>query len=178
MKIEEIKRLVDEYRIKEEEGGKIHLFFPKDQHNLKPDLEKIKTGKPEILKYLRSERAKVEDRKARVNAIEGLKEIESCQLEWIKYNVDGDRALEQMMRTGYSRRFVSKPEITVEELRKRYPRASAYLKARREAEKENFELSAIGKKAVERIIFEKNYDAAIEDMENDIQEFVKEHQWD
>jgi hypothetical protein len=178
MKSEEIRRLVNEYHIKEEEGNRIHLVYRKDQRNLETDLEKIKSGKPEIIEYLRSERAKSEDRKNRIDAIEGLREIEDLQLKWREYNADGDRALEQMMEYGFARRTVKKPEVTVEELFKKHPRAYAYIQAKKQYEKENVQLSMIGKKALERIIYEDDYKAVIDDMEDEIQEFLVEHQWD
>ena len=59
----------------------------------------------------------------------------------------------------------------------RYPRAAAYLRAERESQRENFELSEIGKAAVEEII-NGDYVKAIADMDAAVKAYVNRHMFD
>lgn len=175
--MEEIKKLIETYRIDEADGDRIRVGVSPTK--LSPEeIENIKNHKAEILNYIREERRKAKEaqeaREKKIQAIEGLNEIESCMSAWMEWNED----FRTMMETGRGYMTAERPEITVEELRERYPVADAYLKARREARKTNFELSAIGKKALNRIIEGEDYNEVINDMEQELSKFVASHIWD
>lgn len=64
-------------------------------------------------------------------------------------------------------------------MRAKYPRADAYLKAEAEANKHNYQLSAIGKRALEKIINDPTgYEQAIKQMNKEIEKFTQEHLFD
>lgn len=62
-------------------------------------------------------------------------------------------------------------------MRAAHPQADAYLKARAAAESDNYELAAIGNRALERVV-NGNWEAAMADMEKEKQEWLNEHTWD
>lgn len=72
----------------------------------------------------------------------------------------------------------AKPEDNINELKQKYPRATAYLIAESEAYKDNYELSAIGKRALERIINGENHEMVLDDMKKEQHEFCNKHIWD
>ena len=175
MNQEEIKNLVSKYNITEV-SGQLRAIMPKKKNP--EDVEKIKTWKPEILKYLSSEKAKTEDRENRINSIDGLSEIRNCRIDWEVYNSARKSAMERMMETGASEMRAEKPEVTVSELMERFPKAAAYLQAEALAWKTNYEMSEIGKKALERIIFENNFESVIADMNEELENLKSTHLWD
>lgn len=176
MKAEEIRELVVKYDISEVDGNlKVYMTNPVN----KLDSDKIRSGKPEILEYLRNEKAQDQDREGRINAIEGLSEIRNCRWDWQKYNSESKNIMEYMMETGgASKRTAEKPECTVKELMERFPRAAAYLEAESISLKTNFEMSDIGAKALERIIYEDDYKTAIADMKKELDNLKSKHLWD
>lgn len=175
--MEEIKKLVETYRIEEADGNRIKVnvnptkLFPEEIQN-------IKSHKAEILVYLREERRKAKEaqlaRERKIQAIEGLSEIMSCMNAWEEWNDD----FRAMMETGRSYMTAKKPETKVEELRVKYPVADAYLKAKKEARRSNFERSSIGENALNRIIEGENYKEVMNDMEQEINKVVDSHIWD
>lgn len=72
----------------------------------------------------------------------------------------------------------AKPKDNIDELKKKYPRAAAYLVAENESLKSNYELAAIGKKALEAIINGENHEKVMEEMEHAHKAFAERHMWD
>lgn len=176
MKAEEIRELVVKYDISEVDGNlKVYMTNPVN----KPDSDKIRSGKPEILEYLRNVKAQEQDRENRINAIEGLSEIRNCRWDWQKYNSESKNVMVYMMETGgVKKRTAEKPECTVKELMERFPRAAAYLEAESISLKTNFEMSDIGVKALERIIYEDDFESVIADMKKELDNLKSKHLWD
>lgn len=121
------------------------------------------------------EKLKCEDRMARINAIEGLDEIQSAIIDLKNWHYEFEKSFDDVGGLGVRK----KPEYDFEAMYKKYTRAAAYLKAEKMADKDNYELSAIGRKALDRIIYEPdNYDKVIEEMEREVNQFVEKHMFD
>lgn len=176
---EALEKIIEKYNIKiaMADDEKISVYnvdlLMKDNMD-----DTIRTNKADILAILRdrreAKRKAYEDRKRKIEAIEGLNEILECRNAWANWHAD----FEHMMETESAIMHVSAPITKEKDLREKYPRADAYLKAQHEANKSNYELSAIGRKALERIIDGDDYLSAIEAMDLEIAEFVKKHAWD
>lgn len=120
--------------------------------------------------------AEKKDRERRIASIEGLEELKNAYKELAKWRIkfyssfDGEYAVGGM-EVG------EEPTHDIEAMSKKYPRASAYLKARECTLMTNTELSKIGQKAVEEVIYG-DYQKAMDDMENEIKKFAERHIWD
>lgn len=139
-------------------------------------LEEIKLRKPEIIELLTAEenarKAAFEDRQRRIDSIEGLKEIVAAREAIIKYLYERRKAIEN---DGFG--WPKKPDYDLEAAYKKYPKATAYLKAQGLAESSNYELSAIGRKAVEGILYG-DWEEAIETMDAERSANADKHAWD
>ena len=167
---EEIKRLVETYRIQEQEAGMLRVMVV----NASDDLKMIKENKQAILDYIRNEKRAANERQHKIDSIEGLSEIKACMDAWAKWHADFDR----MVDTGRSYMTVKKPSTEVAELRKKYPVADAYLIADKESRRQNYELATIGKNALERIINGEDYKKVLAEMEKERAAFTESHIWD
>lgn len=142
-------------------------------------LEEIKSRKPEIIEVLTAEenarKAAFEDRQRRIDSIEGLKEIVAAKEAVRKYHRDFDAAMDDEYNDGVN--LPSRPVFNFEEAYKKYPKAVAYLKAQGLADSSNYELSAIGRKAVEGILYG-DWEEAIETMDAERSANADKHAWD
>lgn len=97
--------------------------------------------------------------------IEGLNELRNAidMEENYRYNV------RCMVENEYNdgANSVKKPMVTVAEIAKKYPRASAYIKAEEWANGNNYTRSTAGRKAMEKIVNGQDYNEAITAMENE-----------
>lgn len=144
----------------------------------KEAVEFVKKHKAEIIDFINTETERIAtekaERQAKIDAIEGLKEIEECSNAWIKYRAD----FNSFIANDAIGTCPTKPEITPEELCAKYPRASAYRKAEAYENASNYRKSAIGKEAKEDIINGKPFIEVIDDMEKKWEEYCEEHIWD
>lgn len=171
-----IAELIEKYDIQITDGN---LATPRmDQIKRDGMLETIKANLADIKSYILDQQAAIkkaaEDKANKIKAIEGLDKINECRDAWAAYQHD----FSKMMETGCGYMTAKKPETKVEDLRAEYPRADAYLKAEAEASRSNYELAAIGKKAMERIISGEDHETVISDMDADIKAFASKHLWD
>lgn len=156
----------------------------RDAYSFKRDnaYDIVAPHKDEILQYLKEKEEEREraffERRRKIDAIEGLKEIEDARAQlsdWnyrFKKSFDGEGAVGGM---GVG----AKPDYDLEEMYKKYPVAHAYLTAEAQENKSNYELSAIGKRAKEQIINNPgNYKEIIENMQSEIKDFTQRHLWD
>lgn len=146
--------------------------------------EEIKQKKAEIMEHLRAKRAedekraeearqKAKERAERIKEIEGLKEIQDAIEDLEQWQYELDKSFDDVGGLGVR----PKPVHDVKAMRQKYPRADAYLRAEEEYLKSNYELSAIGQRALEEVIFG-DWQKAMETMEKEIKEFVDRHIWD
>lgn len=146
--------------------------------------EEIKQKKAEIMEYLRTKRAEDEkhaeearqrakEREERIKQIEGLKEIQDAIEDLEQWQYEFEKSFDDVGGLGVR----PKPDYDIKAMRRKYHRADAYLRAEEEYLKSNYELSAIGKRALEEVIFG-DWQKAMEIMDKEIKEFVDRHIWD
>lgn len=142
-----------------------------------------KAHKPEIMEYLlkkekqaEEDAQKARERQAKIEAIEGLKELEAANEALLNYR----EAFNQAIESGDAI-FPSKPSVTpegIEALRKKYPRAAAYRKAEAGSLAANYAQASAYKKALERIINGDDYEKALADADAEWKAYLDEHIWD
>jgi hypothetical protein len=140
----------------------------------------VKAHKPEILSFLlekeEAEKKAAAERQAKIDAIEGLKELEAANEALLNYREAFNRAIENDDAI-----FPSKPSVTpegIEALRKKYPRAAAYRKAEAGSLAANYVQASAYKKALERIINGDDYEKALADADAEWKAYLDEHIWD
>ncbi len=143
-------------------------------------IDEIKTKKPEILDILRQEKAEKEkaasERKAKIDAIEGLAEIKQAKREIETWRENFNRSFEGE----YGGRGVGqKPNYDIKAMCEKYPAAASYLRAESEMFKSNYQISAIGKKALEAIIENpENHAKIIAEMEKELKQLAEKYLFD
>ena len=140
----------------------------------------VKAHKPEILAFLLGKEEAQEkaaaDRQAKIDAIEGLKELEAASEALLNYREAFSRAIENDDLI-----FPSKPSVTpedVEAMHKKYPRAAAYREAEARSLSSHYVQASAYKKALERIINGEDYEKALADAESEWKAYLAEHIWD
>ena len=150
----------------------------RNSYRVKKDnaLDEIKAHKSEIIDILTAEenakKAAFEDRQRRIDSIEGLKEIVAAREAIAKYLYERRKAIEN---DGFG--WPKKPDYDLDAAYVKYPRAVAYLKAQGLTDSSNYELSAIGRKAVEGILYG-DWKESIETMNAERSANADKHAWD
>lgn len=125
------------------------------------DILLIEEYKKEIVDALKvrqkAEQASASEFQDKINAIPGLKEVES--------------AIEDVATWSYARRNKKPPEYDFQAMEAKYPKAFAYLNARKYERSANRIKAQAGHKAVMKIVNGEDYQAVIAKME----ELVAEH---
>ena len=148
--------------------------------NVKGDaaIAELKAAKPEIVAILTAKKEAEDkayaDYEAKVDAIEGLKEIEILRGEWYNY----ESAFDRMMDTGSSVLSAKYPSTTLKDIYIKYPRAAAYLKAQSWHNASNYMKANAGRKAEEKILNGEDYLAAIAEMEKEFSDYCEQHVFD
>lgn len=117
---------------------------------------------------------RINEKKTKIQQIEGLAEIKEAQNNLANWHEKFEDSFNDVGGLGVG----TKPRYNFDEAYVKYPRAAAYLKAEKYANSTNYELSEIGSRALEKIIFEPDYESAIEAMEKELKEFNVGHMWD
>lgn len=142
------------------------------------DAEYLRSHKQEIIDYIKSkeiaEKKRIEARKAKIQSIKGLKEIEAAESAWYRYD---EQSSQFIYKGGYGKA-PEKPSVTMNEMYKKYPRAAAYREAEKWENSSNYTKSAFGREAKEQIINGKSYKTAIAKMKKDWKEYTEKHLWD
>ena len=162
-----IEELIKRYDLRRNPGGILGIYKA-DLAQREGAVDEIRQKKPEILAYLdeqsRAIREAAEERQRKIDAIPGLKEIKAARSDLVNWQYEFSKSFDGEGGGGVGVR--PKPKYDLAEMEKGYPAAAAYLKAEKMANSYNYRLSAIGKKAMDRIISDPNsYAAAIADME-------------
>lgn len=138
----------------------------------------VKSHKAEIIAHIKNEedakRRAVEERMAKIAAIEGLEEIRNARADLAAWHDEFNASFNDVGGLGVR----PKPEYDFDALNAQYPRAAAYLAAEAFEYAANYAKSAAGKKAKERIINGEDYKQAIADMEAEWKEHCEKHIWD
>ena len=142
-----------------------------------------KAHKPEIMEYLlkkekqaEEDAQKARERQAKIESIEGLKELEAANEALLNYREAFNRAMES--GDGI---LPSKPSVTpedIEALCKQYPRAAAYRKAEAGSLSANYAKASAYKKALEKIINGEDCEKALADADAEWSAYCDEHIWD
>lgn len=159
--------------------GKPALRIYNDRDAIKDGaVQEIKARKAEIIAYFAAEREAAANahyhRLAKINAIEGLKEITAAEREIAAWHAEFNR---QANTEDGVLCMPEYPKYDLKAMYAQYPHAAAYIKAREYAEKENDELAAIGRKALDAVI-DGDYTTAMAAMDADIEKFTDAHMWD
>jgi hypothetical protein len=145
----------------------------------KKHLDEIKSSKPEILIYLAEKKAAEEtsrrEREAKINSIKGLKELQNAIDDEENYHCEFNRRMESESLSGI---LPTPPKANSDELRIKYPRAAAYIKAENWKYANHYAKSAAGEKALERIINGEDYAQVLAEMEAEWSAHCEEHIWD
>ena len=151
----------------------------RNKYQAQKHLDELKAKREEILKYLAdkkaAEKAAAEAREAKINAIEGLKELKAAINEQDDYHHEINRRFEN---EALSSILPAQPKTNIKELKEKYPRAAAYIKAENWKYANNYAKAAAGQKALERIINGENHEQALADMEAEWSAHCQEHMWD
>lgn len=167
-----IKRYGIKLSIEYRDGKRIPTgrLYVADRANAKRygDWEKIVSAKEEIkailLREFEKEQRADEEREAKINAIPGLKEIKAAKEDLENWHYEFEDSFKDVGGMGVR----PKPQYDFEALYKKYPRASAYLKAEVYSRAANYAKAAAGKKALERIINGEECDAVLSEMESEL----------
>lgn len=129
----------------------------------------IRENKQEIIDFLKESEAKIA-------AIPGLNEIEASEKEWRKFRYNFNDAFDSENAAGIQAN-LKMPDSDPAALRKKYPQADAYLRMKDLANSDNWELSAIGDRAIEMVI-DGDWQEALEYADREQQKLVEKHLWD
>ncbi len=178
-----IEEMIREYNIEPvrfgPNKGKVGIYRMPKAAAKKAELMK---AIPEIKKYFADkdakEKAERARRKANVDSIPGLSEIKALRADLDRWHDEFNRSFEGEGACG-GLGVRDHPKGDEKALLKQYPQAAAYLRVQAEAESANYELAAIGRKALDR--FEdapQNWKKIVADMDADLERNVDEHIWD
>lgn len=168
-----VKEMIERYNIFDGGNGQIGVRNV-DQMKRDNARDDVKAAKADILAYFANIKKAEELRQTQINAIEGLEEIENAIHAWNAYHVEFNRRMENEMLSSIS---PSVPTVDVDELKDKYPRAAAYLKAKEWANAQNFVKSDIGERAVESIINSDDYEVVIAAMTKEWAEHCDNNIW-
>ena len=144
----------------------------------KKDIEKIRELKDVIIAELKkqkaAEKAAAEEREAKINAIEGLKELQKARNAEEDYHHEFNRRMENESLSSF---LPARPAVSSKEIAAQYPRAAAYIKAENWKYANNYAKVAAGQKALERIINGENHEQALADMEAEWDAHREENMW-
>lgn len=184
MTVEELVRACDMIQKSRFQNGKVvyedivccRLPLPKGVTR-----EEIKARKPEILEYIRTKREAEEqawkERRDKINSIPGLNEIRAARADVDSWHRELNASFEREDCGGLGVR--PAPKYDFEDMYRKYPVATAFLKIEGLEYSANYELAAIGKRAKEALIENpENYAAILETMEKEQEEFADRHFWD
>lgn len=140
----------------------------------------VMAAKKEIIVLLKAEKEAIKkataEREAKIEALEGLSELERAIAEHREYQKDFERMMDDECNDGLCA--PKRPISDIAELKEKYPRAAAYLKAEDYSLAANAKKSSAGHKALERIIDGGDYKSIIADMENEWADYCNAHMWD
>ena len=174
------EELIDRYGIKDGATmGKPGALFISRQQQVKRDnmLDEIKSRKPEILAHFAAKREGAKQaaqaREAKIKSIEGLDIIQSAIADITAWRTEFSASFDDVGGLGVR----PSPNYDIKSMLERYPHAAAYLRAKEYADKSNYELSGIGKNALDRVI-DGDWEAAMVQMDKDLEAYTDRHLWD
>lgn len=116
------------------------------------------------------------ERKAKIDAIDGLAEIYAAINDEIRYRREFNAMMDDEGNDGA--RPPKRPAANVADLEAKYPCAAAYIKAEDYSLSGNHAKSSAGQKALEKIINGDDYAAVLDEMESEWSAYCDAHMWD
>lgn len=172
-----VQELIERCKISDAGDGMVKIACDRKLAN--KHLPEIKAKKPEILAYLAEEKAAEEAerkaRKAKIDAIEGLNEIKAALEAERAYRRAFDRMMEDEHNDGVNP--PKRPVANSDDLKARYPRAAAYIKAETWEMTSHYAKSGAGRRAKERIIDGDDPVLVLAKMEAEWSNYCKEDMW-
>lgn len=172
-----MKELIAKYNIRIGGDG-TQLAMDKRIAKNPEDLAFVKSHKPEIMAFIKAEKEakqkSIEERQAKIKAIEGLEEIRAALADVEAWHYELAASFFDVGGLGVR----PKPQYDFDALYAKYPRAAAYLKAESFEYASHYAKSAAGKKAKERIINGEDPNKVITEMESEWKAYCDEHIWD
>lgn len=186
-----IEKMIDLYDIRLQTEFKNGKFVPTglvgiynttrlEKDNAKDEILSHKDEiKALLFKRYNDEQRAREERKAKIAAIPGLKEIEDAIEDLTKWHEEFNRSFDDRYGAGCGGLGVrAKPQYDLDAMRVQYPRAAAYLEMQDWSQKEFIEQAIIGKKALEKIINDDNWEQAVADAKKELDDYITAHIWD
>ena len=157
---------------KQQVKGALNVELP---HHVKECCIKIvdQTGWEEFVRDCSIERLELEEERLE-KLFPGLNEIQEAQYAEDAYELDFIKAMEDEG----SCVFPTPPEVKVEDLLKKYPRAAAYRKAQGFYSSSNVGQVQAGAKAISRLENGEDYKVVIDEMEEEWSKYCEAHIWD
>lgn len=134
--------------------------------------------KDEVLEYLKTEKAKKEEeRKAKdpENVIAGLRVLKEAIAKLENYYYLREKRFEDERLSSLP---IAKPNVDLDALKAKYPRAAAFLKAEAWSYASHYAKAAAGSRACKRILAGEDYEKVIADMDKEWSDYVNEHMWE
>ena len=171
-----VQELIRKCELKDAGNGMISSTNPKVA---KKHIDEIKARKAEILACIQNERAAAEtarkEYQAKIDGIEGLKALRAALGAAEGYQRAFTRMMEDEHNDGINP--PTKPVTNPADLKDRYPRAAAYLKAEAWECAAHFAKSGAGRRAKERIINGEDCATVLAEMETEWEAHCKEEAW-
>lgn len=105
----------------------------------------------------------------KLNAIEGLKEMNTLANAWDAYAVRRERAMDN------GAQWPTAPKTEMSELAAKFPRAAAYRKANAWSMASNYIKAGCGRRATEQVLNGEDYAAALADMDREWSDYCEAH---
>jgi hypothetical protein len=147
---------------------------PQSQQELNKYGEWVKANKNVLIAEIKAIENERVEREAKIQAIEGLKELKAAIAAQEQFQYERQKRWES---ESLSSILPKPPQVDVEELKTKYPKAWAYVKAENWTLSNNSGKRQAGKKALERIIAGENHEQVLADMEAEWSEYVRAR-WD
>lgn len=142
------------------------------------DLDEIIASKPQILARLKAKEAETKkayaEYCAKLDAITGLKELQDAIDDLNLWHEEYEASFAECGGLGVR----PKPTYDLEAMRKKFPRAAAYLKAKSYSQAANWAKASAGKEAAESILNGEDYEQVIAKMEEKWGDHCTAHIWD
>jgi hypothetical protein len=174
---ERIRELIEGWSMKAVimDGEEKLQATPPSQREMDKYREYIKANKDFFLAEIKKMESEKAQREAKIQAIEGLKELKAAiAQEQYEY----EQRQKRWESESLSSIIPQKPIVSVAELKTRFPRAAAYVKAENWTLSNNSGKRQAGKKALERIINGEYHEQVLADMEAEWNAYTKQHIWD
>lgn len=162
----ETREMIKKYQIRLVPNTEADLIEVSNVSELKADnmVGFVKEHKEEIVRELKALKGEF---------IPGLKEIEDAKAEWNEWKKRFDDSFESENVAPLHKL----PDSDLLDLRRKYPQADAYLQMEALSNSEDYELSHIGKTALEMVV-DGGWKEAIAYAEKKQREFADKHLWD